>query len=270
MAFTIATPADLTPLDLETYVELVARGYDLRDADAVIASAPLLRRLALDRTFMLRYVNEHLRDVMKAERGNPYSVQSFVLAVHEKFVVRANVWVKPRDYGAGEDWESRAFVYGAAHNHNFDFLTVGYYGAGYWTDVYELEGEPHGYPGESVRLRFLENTSLPQGKVMYFRKFKDVHVQLPPKDDLAISLNLMVTDVDAFRKEQYEFDIARSRVVGAVNRVAVAHRNMFEIAALIGDASSQVIVADIAERHPNPRTRAHAQTALSRLEGRGK
>jgi hypothetical protein len=27
-----------------------------------------------------------------------------------------------------------AFVYGLPHDHNFDFLTLGYFGPGYWSD----------------------------------------------------------------------------------------------------------------------------------------
>jgi hypothetical protein len=267
MAITLTIPNQVGSLELGDYVDRIENQFDLLDQESLLSSGPLLKQLSQNRALMIQYINRHLQDVYDAERGNPYSVQSFVLETRPKFVVRANVWVKPRDYGAGLDWESRAFIYGAPHNHNFDFLTVGYFGSGYWTEIFELEADIEGYAGEPAQLKFLERTSLPQGKVMFFRKFKDVHIQLPPEDEISVSLNLMVTDVAVFKREQYEFDVELNRVVGAVNRAALAQRTMFTLARLIGDDQSLGLCQHVAERHANPRTRLLAWDAVAHLTG---
>jgi hypothetical protein len=265
MAITLEIRGQTGSLELGDYVERIATQFDLLDRESLMSSGPLLKQLSQNRALLIQYINRHLQDVYDAEKGNPYSVQSFVLEVHPKFVVRANVWVKPRDYGAGLDWESRAFIYGAPHNHNFDFLTVGYFGSGYWSEIFELDGDIEGYAGEPVKLKFLERTSLPQGKVMFFQKFKDVHIQLPPEDEISVSLNLMVTDAAVFKREQYEFDIKRSCVVGAVNRAALAQRTMFTLARLIGDDQSLGLCQDVAAHHANPRTRLLAWDVVAHL-----
>lgn len=72
-------------------------------------------------------------------------------------------------------------------------MTVGYYGPGYETELYQYNPkEVNGYVGETVELEHLGRTKLPNGRVMVYREKVDVHTQFPPAQ-LSVSLNLMVT-----------------------------------------------------------------------------
>ena len=115
-----------------------------------------------------------------------------------KFLMRANCWPAAADsvvVNSGTD----PFFYGRPHDPNFSFLTVGYVGPGYWSDYYEYDYERTvGFIGEKVDLRFVERSRLSEGKVMMYRRHRDVHSQLPP-DSLSVSLNIMaVSPVTSF------------------------------------------------------------------------
>lgn len=111
---------------------------------------------------------------------------------------------------------------GLPHDHNFDFLTLGYFGPGYWSDYYEYDyGEVTGWRGEAVpSLRRIERSRLEQGKLMLYRAHIDVHAQYAA-DALSVSLNIMHTTGAQGWLDQYRFDLERRRS-GRLSRPAPA------------------------------------------------
>jgi hypothetical protein len=175
-----------------------------------------------------------------------------------KFVLRANFWPSESD-SVYANSGPQPFFYGLPHDHNFSFLTVGYLGPGYWSDYYEYDYDTVlGCPGEDVDLRFVERSCLSPGKVMLYRKHRDVHSQLPP-DSLSVSLNILAVSAASEFQEQYSFDLASSRVAGIVNPSAL--ETFVRLAGLFGGGNGQDLVEDFAERHPSDRIRFAAWRA---------
>ena len=113
---------------------------------------PHLKQLANNRNFLADLMVAELKQRCEGQvRDNQYSAQVIMLhSASKNFIVRANFWPALKDSvirHSGTD----PFFYGVPHDHNFSFLTVGYFGPGYWSDYYEYEyDEVVGYPGEEV------------------------------------------------------------------------------------------------------------------------
>lgn len=261
MAYTFDLGSVQEPISLEDYVEAL-EGLDLTEETVAVGTAYLLKRLAVNRTLLVDYVNKYLQSAYMVEDENPYNTQSFILYRCERFFVRANVWIRPRDYGGGTAWETRAFSYEAPHNHNFDFLTVNCLGGGYHTEIYDFDPTLHsGYVGEDVRLDLLENTRLDGHKVIYFRKFRDVHIQYAPEDELSVSLNLMISDSNANNKPQFEFDIGKRKITNIINTAYTGKKAFFNLVKHLGNPSTLDMLHSIGTQNDDPRVRAFAWDA---------
>ncbi|WP_337243642.1 hypothetical protein [Luteimonas sp. gir] len=171
--------------------------------------------LYLNRNLLTDFFNEGLLDTSKFQFGNNYSGQSFLIVKKPGYYIRANVWPPAvyRGEAVAEEQFNRFYVYGDryAHDHNFDFLTIGYYGPGYVTDLYTYDHRSvRGDVGEAVDLLSEGRHVLSEGSMLLFEKSKDVHVQFPP-DQLTISLNF-IPDLIPTRR-QVMFDVEKKRVV---------------------------------------------------------
>ena len=130
--------------------------------------------------------------------------------------LRANIWPaesEPCFIASG----AKTFVYGIPHDHNFDFLTVGYFGPGYRSDYYEYDYEEvAGVRGKSVGLRCAERSALATGRLMHYRAHRDIHAQLPP-ESTSVSLNIMHIGAGQGWLDQYGFDLDNNAVTGTLN-----------------------------------------------------
>ena len=255
-------PTDLETLELEEYIAAVKDIVDPRDIDSVAATAPLLKRLGNNRTFVVQHLNEKLK-LWPANALPFYSVQSSILASDGPASVRMNIWPTIASDERRRRVQSNVYSYFDTHDHNFTFMTVGYFGPGYGTRLYEYDpSQVVGYPGEKVDIRFLEETTLPVGKVMLYRPGCDIHTQLPPSE-FSMSLNLMV--MDAHReslRDQYYFDIERSCISSYVESNSSKRVSQVEMMRFIGDDNSADILWSLAQRHPCARTRLAALETL--------
>jgi hypothetical protein len=144
-------------------------------------------------------------------------------------------------------------------------MTVGYYGPGYRTEIYEYDARAvQGLVGESVDLHFLEDTTLPEGKVMLYRRCVDIHTQFAP-ESMSISLNLMVPSSLQKYSQQYSFDIENHRISGYVDGHSSYRVSMLDIAGEIGDQDTAEVLGRIAKVNPCPRARASAHKAFHKL-----
>lgn len=248
-------------LQLEELIERLDKGLDTRCHDSMQAAADDLKALANNRTFLADRVARELKDLATMQRGNTYTPQVVMLHLNpcKNYFLRANIWPSAEDavmQASGPD----PFFYHKPHDHNFNFLTVGYHGPGYWSDYYEYDYDKvAGYPGESMGLRFIERSALAEGKVMLYRAFVDVHDQLPA-DELSISLNIMENTLRPVVTDQYAADTAAGVIKKMVNR-----NNMvcvLSVAAAIGDENTVDIIEHIAYHHVNPRIRFAALKSM--------
>ena len=263
MTYTIETRGGES-ISLQEYIDYVSCCVDLQNVDSVLESAGHLRAVADDRTFVTDYINkelEHSWDDFQPE--NSYSAQTLTLGSGTDFSIRVNMWLPP---SADDDgWDQRLYAYGLPHDHNFSFLTVGYAGPGYWTEIYEYDGESvEGYPGESVDLTYLERTSLPTGKTMFYRASKDIHIQEPP-EAFSMSVNLLIVSPSVKRANQYTFDLDAQRIRGYVPNAGAGRVMLAQLGKYVGNERTSCLLDSLSVQHPQPRLRWAAHDALAVL-----
>jgi hypothetical protein len=253
-------------IDLEEFVDHCERYVDVNDADSITAVAPMLKALANNRRMLINHINKYFRNPSSLENLNTYSPQSLILDERKNFYIRTNTWTRPIAYDGDDSWEKTLYSYNYAHNHNFSLLTVGYFGPGYATDIYDFDNTGVvGYAGESVNLEFLERVKVEQGKVLFYRRVKDIHVQLPP-DDVSVSLNFMPIEKNLGLTEQYSFNIANKTINALVGSQIAQQVDMLKLAGCIGDMNTLDLILHVAMNHPNQNTRLGALHAASDLQ----
>jgi hypothetical protein len=263
MALTIPTETTKV-VELQEYIEYIRDEIDPSDEESILASAPMLRALGNNRTFMCEFLNNQLRSWRTFQRGNAWTSQTFVFGRVGPLVVRANIW-QPKPKGVRAP-ESDLFFYELGHDHNFGFLTVGYLGPGYSTLIYECDVDRFvGVPGEEAPISFVERTTLPEGKVMYWRPYKDIHSQEEP-EEFSISLNLLWAPPGSQLRDQYYFDLPNKKVSGVTPGSKNAGRMLAcSLAKYIGDESTAVTLEEIAAKHPAERVRLSAYESLASI-----
>jgi hypothetical protein len=253
-------------IELGDLVEILeTRGFDPSDEESMAAFGPALGKLANNRRFLGDLVIEELKQHCSAQsERNHYSSQVILLhGASKKFLLRANFWPAEGDgimVNSGRD----PFFYGLPHDHNFSFLTVGYLGSGYWSDYYEYDyGSVLGVPGEKVDLRFVERSRLSPGKILLYRKHRDVHSQHPP-DTLSVSLNILALSPTSEFRDQYSFDLERSTIDRVINSSGL--ETMVRLAGHLGGGKGTELIDTFAIRHPSERIRFAAWRARADLD----
>ncbi len=260
MALTLEV-ADAAAMDLDEYVRYIEGSVDVDDPDSLAASAPQLKALANNRTLISALVDRELRNWRDFQSGNSYIGRTLMLARRERFFIRANMWVPPTHRIGNTARYNNASEYAIAHDHNFSFMTVGYLGSGYRTEIYEIEPESiAGTQGERVDLRFLEGTRLPQGKIMMYRAAQDVHCQHFP-EEFSISINLMIP-TESKKRPQYFFDLKRQTITGRVHTEEGRGLALCELAKHVGTSTTTTLLGDIALANGSAYLRSAAFEAL--------
>lgn len=238
-------------------------GFRPSDAASLDHAARQLRRLGNNRTFLGDRIVEELALRHREEgEGNSYGAAVIMLAPPggADFFIRANIWPSADEHAlraSGGD----SFVYGLPHDHNFDFLTLGYFGPGYWSDYYEFDYEDvAGWSGEPVDLRFVERSRLEEGKIQLYRAHRDVHAQGVP-DALSVSINVMHASGAQGWLDQYSFDLGTSQVVRIVSNGA--SEAFVRIAVGLGLPEGLDIAERFAMTHPSDRMRLACFGALA-------
>jgi hypothetical protein len=250
-------------IELAEFVEIVDKSSDHLSIDVLLSHGKHLQMLSNNRKFLVDHIVGELKNIHDYQPSNGWNSQTILLGgVAGKFVVRANVWLPRRMlHGTNADGRKPQFSLEQAHDHNYDFLTVGYLGRGYDTEIWEHDGQCSGEAEEPVDLRFLERTSLPEHKVMLYRASKDVHVQLPPQDDFSISLNLLPPTIPG--REQYLFDFERSVVTKTFMAGYLGQQWLMDAAGHLCDDNISDVLSAIATKHASEKTRRAARRSLA-------
>jgi hypothetical protein len=253
-------------LDPAEFLEHVQATAHLKDVDSLAECAPQLRALANNRSFVLDAFHAELKEFWSGSRRNAYQPQSIHLTNSTDFYVRANIWLPVAQGERTELFQKRLYSYDLPHDHNFNFLTVGYFGPGYTTDVFEYEWENClGYVGERAQTRFLGRYQLHPGRVMLYRGGPDIHIQYSP-DDVSVSLNLMGRNVDVSWDQQYIFDVEQDRLVGGAGDLVSNRLYLIEAAEFVGNDETADILRDLVRTYPCDKSKARAIQSLDRLD----
>ena len=236
---------------------------DPADEDAFATLGPLLAGLGRNQTFLADLAIRELEERFAGQAESAYGAQVLLLRPPGgRFLLRANFWPS-RDHAAVRASGGSAFFYDHAHDHNFSFLTVGYLGSGYWSDYYEHDPADR-LAGDPAGLRFVERSRLDPGKVLLYRKHRDVHAQLPP-DDFSVSLNILAHEPAQHWRTQYRFDLAADRVAEPLT--VAPSEALVTLAVHFGGDEGDGLVTEMLRRHPAPRMRRTALTALASAAG---
>lgn len=248
----------------ECLAALDASGFEPHEEDSLLHAAGWLRRLGNNRDFLAEIMLAELANRSREDEvASSYGPQVIMLShLGGEFFLRANIWSSPDEHvfrasGGG------TFVYELPHDHNFDFLTVGYFGPGYWSDYYEYDFEAvAGAVGDPAGLRFVERSRLEPGKLMHYRAHRDVHSQLPP-DGLSVSLNVMHAGGAQGWLDQYRFDVEKNEIAGVLG--PGASEVFMRIAVGLGGAEALDLAERFARTHPSDRMRLTALDAQAGL-----
>ena len=230
--------------------------------DDLVKNARILKALANNRSFLKEIIDRDICHALRGEQTSIYTPQSILLGSSGSINFRANFWIMPTQDPSRRDFETSLYSYGTAHDHNFNFLTIGYWGPGYSTDIYEYDREKvAGYVGEKVAIRFLETTSLSQGKMMAYRSGKDIHTQAPP-DSFSISINMMAIDHDELSKPQFFFDLKAGTIIKLLDNDLASDVSLIRLAKYIGDDETRELLGELTDRRFAPFVRAAAYDAI--------
>lgn len=253
----VLNPVGCRPLSLpDAIARLDGSGFDPSDEASLCHAAGVLAGLAANRTFLGDLLIEEIAENRNGEE-TAYGPQAIMLSpARNGYFLRANIWPS-RDDPAFQASGAASFVYGLAHDHNFDFLTVGYFGPGYISDYWEYDYESvAGEPGEKVDLRFVERSQLSQGRVLHYRAHRDVHCQHPPRS-LSVSLNICAASPAQGWFEQYKFDTNEGRIAGVLN--PSANEVLLRMGLALGSESARELASALAHHHPSAALRRVAK-----------
>ena len=226
---------------------------DLKSEEELEGLVPALKQLANNGQFLEQYFCDYLKELNEPEHS--FLPPVFMPRIGESYIFRIVIWpVIPTEERGNQ------LLYHYPHNHDVGFITCGYSGSGYHTDIYQFDFEScTGLVGEEVDLEFLESTMLPPGKIMQYKAGTDMHIQYPP-EQLSVSLNVIRRET---RKNIVEcsFDMDKRTVMGHSIKIPV-QESVFNAVCTLGAENSKDILLDIAVRHPFMRVRAAAWHAL--------
>lgn len=249
-------------LDLE---EVTARlddsGVDLTDEASIAHCTDLLAGLQRNSDFLADRVIAALKASYTDQLElNRYTAQVFLLHRSPRgFYLRANMWPSERDAAFSASGPA-AFSYGVPHDHNFDFLTAGYFGPGYISDFYDYDPEAvDGRVEEFLNLKFVERSSLSESKLMLYSAHRDIHSQLSP-ESLSVSLNIMDEGEHVPWRDQYIVDLQRGTIA---KRPTLTSSEMLLRCAVHLTENGKDVAEQFAKAHPVPRVRANAIAALA-------
>jgi hypothetical protein len=236
-------------------------GFHPYEEESLLGAAQWLRRLGNNRDFLAEVMLDELKDAAAGggEEASAYGAQVVMLSpLGREFFLRANFWPGRNDHVFRASGQS-AFSYELPHDHNFDFLTVGYFGPGYASDYYEYDYEAvAGVIGEAAGLRFIERSTLDPGKLMHYRAHRDVHSQLPP-ESLSVSLNIMHSGGAQGWLDQYSFDVEKDEVAKVIS--PGGSEIFLRVAVGLGHANAMDLAENFAQNHISERMRLVALEA---------
>ncbi|GAA4644250.1 hypothetical protein GCM10023115_22100 [Pontixanthobacter gangjinensis] len=238
-------------------------GFDPRDRDSLASAALSLRRLGNNSEFLAEILLAELKGKHTQSHDSAYGPQTLVLSdLRQGYFLRANIWPAEAD-SMFRASGAHSFSYGAPHDHNFDFLTLGYFGPGYASDYWEYDYERvAGITGETAGLTYSGREILEQGKIVHYRAHRDVHRQLPPAA-MSVSLNIMAVNPAQGWHDQYAFDVENDRIVGVLNPTST--EVFLRMAIAIGGSENTDLAEHFGKAHPSDRIRLASYQARSLL-----
>ncbi|MFN3620216.1 hypothetical protein [Sphingorhabdus sp.] len=234
--------------------------------EAIWENSWILRALANDRNFLINRYNERLKSYWAGDERDKYQPQSLELANNNRFYIRSNIWMPLSASSKTLEFEQKLFAYEIPHDHNFQLLTVGYYGPGYPTDIYEYDScRVIGAVDEEIEMSKKTETVLSPGRMIFYRQSRDIHIQHTPPE-MSVSLNLSLSDPSYDLIPQYVFDVNAKKIVGGAGDLHSNRLFLLDVFKAVNDGNTVEILSDFVRYFDCPRTRAVAFQVLGEIE----
>ena len=259
----LSTP-DVAPLALEDAIaHLRYRGFNPNCPQSTDRASAILAGLYKNRDLL----TPALTSALTEQAGpNPaqhrYTGQTIELGgdASAGFMIRANIWPAADD-PLMQRPGAEGFQYGFAHDHNFDFLTIGYHGPGYRSDFFAYDYDRIiGFVGEDISLTPTESITLTKGTMLHYRAHQDIHRQWPP-DSLSISLNIVHVHPRQSWFDQYGFDVESGRISRIVSHSSL--EALLTIAPHCADDNARDVAAHMMVKHCSDAVRLTAARAMA-------
>jgi hypothetical protein len=248
-----------TPISFEEFIDVIDNIPDLSAKEGLEQASKYLKALAANRTFLCNLICQELKNSNEFQEDNPATAFTLLLSSRKKYIIRANIW-QPLEYAALKEEEMKVFAYDCYHDHDFDLITVGYFGPGYTTEVFEYDrSEVLGYIGEKVRLNPLGEFKLGIGDVLIYQKKKHIHIQKPP-ENTSVSINII--PLITGEQLQYIFDIHKQQIQEYGYNVSMYRCNLLNFAAMLDDDNITDILLHIGQTDRCEKSRFFAYKAL--------
>ncbi|KMS55179.1 transposase [Novosphingobium barchaimii LL02] len=262
---------DPTTASLEEVCDaLTVWGFDPAEEESIAHAAHWLQRLGNDRDFLGDLligmlagrspagedgidVGETNRVVLATPGRGNFSLSASIWPSQEENILRAS--------------GSEAFAYGLAHDHNHDFLVLGYFGPGVEFENYEYRYDPvEGWRGEPVDLLPFGRSRLAPGSLFHYRAHRDIHVLHPPQS-LSVALTLSHEHAAKGWMDHYLFDVEAGRIARVLGHGP--SEAFLRIAVALGGEEAKDLAARFGRHHPSDRMRLCAWRALAASAGSG-
>ncbi|WGL58647.1 hypothetical protein QEJ31_08875 [Pigmentibacter sp. JX0631] len=219
-----------------------------------------LKELYNNRNFLSNYIINELKNYNNIQENNKYTAQVIILTSNKDFMIRANIWSpSPNNLS-----EIKMNAYDIYHDHNFDLLTLGYFGSGYETYLYDYDyNSINGYNKEYVNIRFKEKYQLKEGHILFLEKSRDIHLQCKPRD-LSVSINVIPRNMENEKNSQFEFDLSNSSIKRVLNHQTA--NSLIEICSYFNDDNIFDLVQTISRKSPIPNIRLQSFKALMKMD----
>ncbi|GLU57009.1 hypothetical protein [Dyadobacter frigoris] len=251
-------------ISFDDFTDFVAKTIIPDKTGSLLECVEKFQMLSNNEEFLLNLLHEQLEDIYAFQKHSFHSAHTLMLYKGKNFYIRANGWPPASNSDGAKDWQDEMYHYLMAHDHNFSFLTVGYLGQGYSTEMWEYDNNNViGYVGEKVEMEFLEKTTLPKGKAMLYRASKDIHVQLPSQD-YSMSLNIMPLTNEIVRREQFWFNL-KNRTISSNS--GTGRYLILDLAKNFGNGKTKDLIEKMSVTHEIPFVRMKCFDALASLLG---
>ncbi|MFZ8201831.1 hypothetical protein [Alteromonas portus] len=256
-------------ISLKDFINYVKSNVNFDDEASIRSVEPYLRKLNNNKDLLPEAICNELRQSVETfQSENTYQASGYILYKDEDFIVRAVCWLplSKRKF-LDPEIDRGLLVYSAPHDHDFSFMTIGHFGPGYYSDIYEYDYDRVlGLEGESVELKKLDFDRLSENKVFFFRAGKDVHIQIPP-DEISVSLNFIVRKRGSQKfLDQYWFDVENNKINRALENDTFRRAKSIDLITALGGDDCFDDLYELKDTHTCRRTRISIMEALTKIK----
>lgn len=256
-------------ISLDEFVEYAQNNINFDNEESIRSIEPYLRKLNNNKALLPEAICKELSisfDNFQPE--NTYQALGYILHKCEDFIVRAVCWLPENKRKFNDSTIDRGLqLFSAPHDHDFSFMTIGHYGSGYYSDIYEYDQSlVLGEPGEAVKLVKCDFKQLEKDKTFYYRAGKDVHIQIPP-DEMSISINFIIRKrAEQHYLDQFLFDIENEKIVRPFENDTFRRAKSIELIAALSEGSAFKPLFKVKDSHDCRRTRIKIMQTLELLK----